>query len=160
MKTLVILAIVFTYSTCHSAKKTNLKGNVGEFGNDSTLIWMSKTPCFGTCPVYTIDIHANGKVFFDGTQNVSKIGKFQKQLTKQLVDSLTNIFENAPFWDFKDNYSAMMTDIPTTYIRFVHNGKDKKIRDYYNAPQSLRILEKMIQQIANSDDWTKIEAKK
>ncbi|HVA99342.1 MAG TPA: DUF6438 domain-containing protein [Bacteroidia bacterium] len=161
MKTLIAIAIIFSYGTCHSVKKAVPKSTVvAPFGNDSTLIWMSKTPCFGKCPVYTIDIHANGKVIFDGSQNISKIGTYEKQLSKGFLDSLTQTFEDAHFFDFKDNYTAMMTSIPTTFIRFVHDGKDKKIRDYYNAPQTLHELENRIIEIVNEDNWTQITQKK
>ena len=48
-------------------------------------ITMQRTPCFGTCPVYTVTVTGRGDVQFMGTQFVSKEGESRKQVP---VDSV------------------------------------------------------------------------
>lgn len=67
-------------------------------------------------------------------------------------------FEKADFFNFKDEYTSRITDLPTTYIGFIDKGKTKIVRDYHGAPQLLSDLEAKLEIIANSDEgWEIIE---
>lgn len=114
---------------------------------------MTKTACYGKCPVYKITIQGNGKAIFEGQKNVDKIGKYEKLFSKEEIENLIKKFEEVKFFEFKDEYSAKVTDLPTTYLEFTHKGQTKKIKDYYDAPTELKNLEKMIESIANSSGW-------
>ena len=76
------------------------------------------------------------------------------------VENLKKSFIDANFFDFKNEYTSKKTDLPTTYISFENNGKYKKIRDYSDAPEALKNLEKMIEKIVDSSGWDKIQTEK
>ena len=42
---------------------------------------IEKSPCFGKCPVYTMQIFKDGKVLYEGRMNTKKLGTFQKNIT-------------------------------------------------------------------------------
>ncbi|MBW8051199.1 MAG: hypothetical protein FVQ77_12830 [Cytophagales bacterium] len=131
-----------------------------ESENDGTVITLQKTMCYGKCPVYTITIHGDGQSVYVGKKNVDKIGKYQKKLKISEVENLIKAFEDANFYNFKDEYSAKVTDLPTTYITYTVNEKTKRIKDYYGAPDELKKLEKMVEKIASSEGWEKVSVSK
>ncbi|MCX6350893.1 MAG: DUF6438 domain-containing protein [Bacteroidetes bacterium] len=117
---------------------------------------MERTRCFGACPAYTIEIYKNGLVKYHGIADVKKMGNYTKKLKCKEVNALKKEFKAAKFFEFKDEYTAHVTDLPTTYISFNYHGKSKKIKDYWEAPLELEHLENLLDIIANSEvGWTK-----
>ena len=146
---LVITLICCLFVGCNTSKKCS---------TDNEIVFsMSKTRCYGKCPVYTIDIYSNGHVIYEGKSNVDKIGKFEKNITQKELSDLKKAFLDSKFFDFEDEYVSNATDLPTTYILFRNNGKEKKIKDYHKAPKELKALEKLLDDIANSTtDWIQL----
>ena len=150
MKHILVIALLCSLLVgCNSAKK---------IGSDNEIVFsMTKTKCYGKCPAYTIEIYSNGRVTYSGLANVEKIGKFEKNITQTELSNLQKTFLDSKFFDFDDEYVSNATDLPTTYILFRNNGKEKKIKDYHKAPKELKDLERLLEDIANSTtDWTQL----
>jgi len=151
MNKIIILTILIVGSiSCKSTKKISEK-------TDYIVFTFRKTECKGKCPAYYIEIYKSGKIIFEGTKNVSKIGKYNKQIAKKEVENLISEFEKANFFSFENEYTSLITDLPTTYLSFTNNGKTKQIRDYHGSPKELKDLEDKIETFANGDNWTKID---
>jgi len=151
MNKILILALLILFAfSCKTTKKINEK-------SDYVVFTFRKTECKGKCPAYYMEIFSNGKVTFVGTKNVEKIGKYIKQIEIREVENLISQFENAKFNKFENEYTSLITDLPTTYISFTNNDTTKTIRDYYGAPQELKNLEFLLENIVNSDNWSKSE---
>ena len=136
-----------------SCKDRKLNGY--RYGNEDVMIEIRTTPCFGRCPVYEMSIDGMGMVTFTGERDVKKVGAYQKQLTAEETNKLFAAFEDSDYWAFEDEYSANVTDLPSTYLTYKHGEKAKKIRLYYNVPDSLANLSKMVKEIATSDEgWS------
>ena len=120
--------------------------------DDSSYIEMKKDPCFGFCPVYTFKVDGAGKATFNGDRNVDKEGAWARTLPPGQTNALFKAFEDGNFWDFKDEYTDQVTDLPTTYTTFSHRGQTKKIKDYYGAPEELKTLEKLLEDIAETKE--------
>ncbi len=150
MKQILVITLLCGFIVgCNSAKK---------IGSDNEIVFsMTKTKCYGKCPAYTIEIYSNGRVTYNGLANVEKIGKFEKNITQTELSNLKKAFLDSKFFDFNDEYVSNATDLPTTYILFRNNDKEKKIKDYHRAPKELKVLEKLLDDIANSTtDWTQL----
>lgn len=151
MKNIFLLSILILFTACKTGKQSR---------PETASFEMIKTPCFGTCPEYTFTLDITGKATFDGKRNVDKIGLYQKTFTYQEVRKLIDAFEAANFWAFKEKYyDPGVSDMPSTYVTFNHNTKSKKVEDQFNAPKELKALEKMLEELANSEGWTKSETK-
>lgn len=125
----------------------------------SSVIRMSKGPCFGSCPVYDITIDGSGNATFEGKRFVDKMGSFGKTFSREETSVLFKHFEEAGFWDFKDLYTDEITDLPTTFITFEHQGRSKKIQAYYNIPEKLQELIAEVHALAESEGWTALTEK-
>lgn len=143
------LALTLTLS-CGVSKK------VYQFDNTS-VIRMNRGPCFGTCPFYDITIDGTGLAQFKGKRFVEKIGDFTKTFTPEETNLLFKRFEKANFWDFQDEYTAEVTDLPTIFITFEHKGRSKKIKCYYNTPEPLVELLTEVDRYANMEGWEEVK---
>ena len=123
----------------------------------ANFIELKKDPCFGFCPVYTVKINGKGEVVFNGQKNISKEGTWYRTLPPDETNNMFKTFEDTGFWELKDEYTAQVTDLPTTWISLVLGEKSKTIKDYYGAPDELKALELMIEKIAETDENWKRE---
>ncbi|MFQ5447262.1 MAG: DUF6438 domain-containing protein [Saprospiraceae bacterium] len=124
----------------------------------TSFIELKKGPCFHFCPVYTFHADGRGNATYTGEENVSKEGQWQQTLSPEVTNALFKSYAEANFWDFEDEYTDHISDLPTVWLTFSYGGQKKTIKDYYGGPESLKALEKMAQDIAQSEDgWTKAE---
>lgn len=152
----IFIASLFLYSSCRT-KALAQKSEVQQKKEAKELvIEMSKTMCFGRCPVYEIKIYNDGSCTYTGKLNVEKIGSYSKTIEVEELRALQKAFEENKFMDMRDEYVAHVSDVPTTWISFAKDKKSKKIKDMIGAPKALKDLEKMIEVIAFSESWEKV----
>ncbi len=143
---LLVAILLFTAAKCSKKKY--------QFPTDAT-IEMSKTGCYGMCPVYEIKIDGRGNVSFSGKRFIEKEGYIEKQLSAEATNNLFKAFIDGNFWNFEDEYTENVSDLPTTYLSLSHDDKSKRVTDYYGAPDALKRLEKLVENIANLDGWVR-----
>ena len=143
-KLLLLFFAISLFTACKTAKQTS-ETNIA-------FLTLEKTMCRGQCPVYSLSIFENGIAKYVGKQNVVKIGSFEKTLSNAEIQRLKTTFNQADFFNFEDEYTAKITDLPSTYISYTLNGRTKKIRDHYGAPDSLKQLEELLVAVAESQD--------
>ena len=108
------------------------------------IIELEKTACYGQCPVYTIKIDEDGRGLFAGVENVKHNGLYSFRLSRGEMDALNAAFDSIGFFGLNDRYYDNVTDLPTTYLTYRSNGREKKIMDYHGAPRELKDLERRI----------------
>ncbi|MEA5258045.1 DUF6438 domain-containing protein [Arcicella aquatica] len=115
------------------------------------IFTLSKTPCYGTCPVFKMTVFENDSLVYEGERFVDKIGVSSKSLPKGKVKELVSKFRAANFFEFKKEYSAPITDMPTTYISFTDKTKTLKIKDYHGSPEELKQLEQLLVDLVSDE---------
>lgn len=148
---------IFLLLVAAAACKPNRIAATNRFENSRIIL--DKQECYGTCPVFTIEVNGTGKVIYEGKRFVKRSGKYEKQLKPEEVNKLFNAFDCANFFDFKSAYDEpLIHDLPTVFLTFEHRGIKKTVIDRYNAPEELKDLEKLLEKIADSPEgWRKIE---
>lgn len=125
---------------------------------ESTSIELKKDPCFGVCPVYSFKLDGKGNATFTGSRNVQKMGDWSRKLSPESTNEIFSAFEQSNFAQFQDEYTAQVTDLPTTWVTFRNGAINKTIKDYYGSPEALKKLETMVEKVAEEDtDWVKVE---
>ena len=107
------------------------------------IISLQRTACFGTCPIYKIEIFSDGSGSYTGTRFVENIGITKFSLSETQLNLILTQAEAIGFTNMKEEYSEPISDLPTTFIQIKH----KKIRDYTGAPKTLKNLENLIDQM-------------
>lgn len=150
---LVVMIIVFA-GCSSSVKEYDSTG----FSETNPIIKMTKTSCFGKCPVYDIEIKGSGDVILTGRENIDKIGRYKLRIDNGEIVRLLSKIEEVEFWSMNDEYDGRVTDLPSTYISVKYDGKSKKVKSRYNAPKELDVLEGMLTAYLERFGW--IEMKK
>ncbi|MES2519060.1 MAG: DUF6438 domain-containing protein [Bacteroidota bacterium] len=145
IKLIVLLLFLSVFVGCKNQQKLNRQTEInGHKSTPKEVFYLETTRCYGTCPAYKVAIFDNDSLVYEGIKFVKKEGIMTKKLPKGTVKGLIEQFRGASFFKFQNQYTANISDFPTTYISFSDQGKTKKIMDYHNAPESLKKLEKLI----------------
>jgi hypothetical protein len=122
------------------------------------VVTLERTSCFGECPVYTVSIDRSGNVAYEGKQSVRVKGHQVERIQASRVAALLETAERIGFFDFLDQYHTVsVTDLPTTIVTIVRDGRSKWVVDYTGAPSGLKDLEEQIDEIAGTKRWIRID---
>lgn len=126
---------------------------------NSLVISLERSACYGTCPVYHVEIHGDGTVVFVGNRFVAVTGERREHIARSAVQHLFAQFRSANyFWSF-DRYTAPVTDLPEYTTSIAFDGQSKSIEDYgggmVGMPPELIALEADIDRAADTGKWIK-----
>lgn len=162
MKSLVIISIVaLTLGVACGAKKnatadvetpTPTNGTKVE-KSDSLFVSLSRSFCFGKCPVYTVDIYNSGYAIYKGEANTEMIGTFTTKFTKDQLNSLTQVAKEINYLSLEDVYDSPVTDLPSHTSSIVINGVRKKVMRRHNYPHSILVFEQQIDTLVAQANW-------
>jgi hypothetical protein len=126
-------------------------------------VTLERTPCFGTCPVYTLAISRSGEVTFTGKHHVVQAGQATATIPPERVDSLLAELEAAGYFEIADAYvmnspacGMYATDSPTVITSATRDGETKTVRHDRGcsaAPPELSQLEQRIDEVAGTGRW-------
>ena len=83
---------------------------------NSLTITLSRSPCFGACPVYEVTIHVDGSVDYNGIRFVGATGDQHAKISRSRVRDLYARFRRANFFWLYGNYHAFVTDLPSAHV--------------------------------------------
>ena len=127
--------------------------------NDGSIrISLERTPCFGSCPAYTVELREDGSVTYTGGSSVRVAGVHRWKIDAAAVRALARDMEKAGFFEMKDEYTAPMTDMPTTFTTLTVGSRTKKIRDYFSGPPALREIEAKIDAVSGAKGYVRLNA--
>jgi hypothetical protein len=104
---------------------------------DTTFrVSLNRAACFGSCPVYRVEIASDGLVKFTGSKSVAEPsvpcqGARQWRIAPAAVRRLEDFIDRSGFFDLNQSaYRAKVTDQPTFYVAVTRNGRTKSVEDY------------------------------
>lgn len=145
---------MFLFSSCGTQKKA--QQNILLDDETKLIISYHQTTGYGNNPEYKIELFSNRQMFLTASKNLDKEGKFMRLLSEKEYSEIINTFSSSSFFSFKDEYTSEMLDLPTRYIYFSHDGKEKKIKDYYGSPEELKELEFLVRSFLDRVGWEKL----
>lgn len=118
------------------------------------FVEMSRSGCYGTCPIYKVRLQADGSVVWDGGGFVVEKRRSSAHVGSQLATDLIAKFAAADFWALCGSYSQSVTDSATTTFRVKIGSRTKAVSNYANsAPDFLNDLEYAIDETADTHRW-------
>lgn len=151
----IVLSAFFLATTCNKTQTNSNSVNK----SDTVIISLRRTPCYGYCPTYLIEIYRSGKVVYNGFRNVEKIGVFQSKVSKDAIEKIKMKAKEVKFFEMADEYpvekNVHISDNPT-YITFMNfEGKQKTVSNNYFPPRELKDLENLIDEVTKDIAWEK-----
>lgn len=122
-------------------------------------ISLKRDTCYGSCPAYTVTIHGDGRVDYVGNFAVFIPGHHTAHISADAVQQLVDAFKHADFFSAKEKYEGHWTDNPTQTITYSDGIHTKTVVDYIGSsvgmPDQIALLEKMIDDTAGVERWTR-----
>jgi Domain of unknown function (DUF6438) len=123
---------------------------------------LERIGCYGTCPAYTLTIHGDGQVEYDGKGHVTEKGTREGRLEADTIKALVMEFARAKFFTLPEEYSKAdcsryCTDMATAVTELDVRGATHRVKHYYGcggAPKELFELESAIDKSAKVERWT------
>lgn len=129
----------------------------------TVTIQLERIGCYGSCPAYTVTIHGDGRVEYNGKGHVKEIGTREGRIEMDRIRGVALEFGKMKFWGIGEDYSTakckgrVCTDMATAVTEITIKGATHRVTHYYgcgSAPKSLFDLESAIDKTANSEKWT------
>lgn len=123
----------------------------------SDFIQLSRGACYGNCPVYNVQIFADGRVLYIGKLNVLNIGKYSSRLAPNQTKLLFEDLKQFNWSSYPDSYPIDNVDFPQFKIEFQNQELNKSIRANSMAASELIDLAKQIDFIVSQLEFIPIE---
>src|SRR5437870_4342049 len=69
-------------------------------------VQLERTACYGNCPAYSVTIHGDGRVEYNGKTHVKEKGLREGRVEADQIKSLLNEFATAKFFTLSEDYSG------------------------------------------------------
>ncbi len=130
----------------------------GAAKGDSLFFFLERTPCFGTCKAYRISVYRSGYARYEGRSNVEKEGLHEARIGADTLALLLNEAEAIGFFGLKDSYDAPVTDLPSTIVRIVADGKDKRVLARVGTPAPFKAYVEQVERLLLPVAWKPLKA--
>ena len=157
------LSFLFAGSALRQVEKPPDLVSLSDEDLKTIVIQLERTPCYGTCPAYTLTIHGDGRIEYSGKSHVRDTAAHEARIEEDKIRQLVSEFAKAKFWEIDEDYSEtkckgrVCTDFPTAITELKIKGNIHSVKHYYgcgSAPKSLFQIESAIDKTANSEQWT------
>jgi hypothetical protein len=120
-----------------------------------TLIRLARTQCFGPCPVYSVAIRGDGRVFFYGNAYTKTLGYAESRVSRKAVAALLEFLHVRRYLSLPTEYPARATDHPSANTMLRQATVTHKINHDLsnNGEPALREIEEEIDRVAASARW-------
>ena len=139
---LLPLVLLLVVSSCGSSKKSSKPEANKE--KKELIIALERTACYGTCPIYKIEVFSDGSAIYYGERFVDNLGKYTFNVSQETINYILKKAVEIRFFEMEDKYTADITDLPKTIVFIKKDRKKKKIIDYYGAPKTLKEFESLV----------------
>ncbi|MFT3840907.1 MAG: DUF6438 domain-containing protein [Myxococcaceae bacterium] len=123
----------------------------------SLLASLERTPCFGVCPVYKVEVFTDGRVHWQGFRNVGQQGAAEAQLTDAQLAQVRDAFAGAKYFELEGNFACReTTDMPSAKTFYSDGTRSKSIDHYYGCESppgvaALKTLEDRLDEVLQTD---------
>jgi hypothetical protein len=135
-------------------RKSRSNEEVASTNHGISEIGIERSPCFGTCPVYTLIVKSDGSFRYKGLHFVDRIGEFTGKVDAWQYKNLAQFIKDAGYMELQDAYDRTVTDFETVYTTVVMDGKRKVVSNYASAgPIKLWAIERLIDGLLAEAEW-------
>lgn len=132
---LIVLA-ASTLAACSKKEEGVIQAQAGD-----PVISLSEGACKGSCPIYDMTLHGDGKYVLNGEKFVRQTGVSEGDLGPEAYQSAEAILAKAGFWTMKpvqtmDTMSSCHTDAPTVLVKWRDATGKEKLLTYYAGCES------------------------
>ncbi len=126
---------------------------------DSLFMSFERTPCFGKCPAFKVNLYRNGYATYQGTQFAEYMGLHTGKVKPEIALEILSEAELIKFFDLEPKYDGPVTDLPSMIIEIKTNDKQHRVFSRVKAPAELKTFGKYLDKVFAMVNWTKVESR-
>ena len=147
----------------HKKKKKSTKKSttVVKINNPTNIksVLMGRAPCYGQCPVYTIEVFETGLLRYTGKSFVDFEGIYEKQVNSADAINFLKEFNKLRPDTLHYMYETKIADLPGIYFYISYADTVKKVLNADAGPRELYIASTKFDAFANIDSTWKFKSK-
>ena len=125
-----------------------------ELSSKLMVVSFEQTACYGTCPVHKMKIFGQGFATYKGGRNVKQTGDLIGHITPEKLNEILAKAIELNFFELEAEYTANITDLPTTIIS-INDGTNKHtVRAYANYPDNLKAFITYLFEVTQDTKWS------
>ena len=130
-----------------------------EEDDKNLFLSLERTPCYGECPSYKLNIFTDGDALYEGRLFVEKEGMYIGEVSGKTMKRISSLAEEIGFFEMDDKYvDEYITDVPSTIVTLVIEGKRKTIRsNSFQTPKELINFHNFIDEMTEDANWQKAD---
>ncbi len=125
----------------------------GQAEADSLFMTFERTPCFGKCPAFRVNIYRGGYATYEGTQFSEYMGKHMGAFSKETPLAILAEAERIGFFGMEKKYDAPVTDLPSMITEIRTKEKQHKVLARVGTPKELKEFGKYMDALIDNIDW-------
>ena len=119
-------------------------------------IAMERTPCFGTCAAYRVEVNKNGKVKYISRHFTEYEGTYETTFPTEKVAELFQQFNDYRVDTCNEEYKSLIQDVPGVMYYITYDKKEQTIKNAHFGPELLKMLAREVDSFSKVDDsWKK-----
>lgn len=120
---------------------------------DTLVFRMQRTPCFGQCPTYTINIYQSGWSLLEGKQFFDYEGFYTTKFTEEDLIQIENLAKKYGYDKMDHVYDAPVTDLPSATTIVNTESMNNWVYNRMNSPDELRSFEREMETMIKDKQW-------
>ena len=149
-----MLATVLCGQSCKARREPSGGETAPNATASATLITLERQACYGSCPVYRLQLHADGRVEFSGEHFTGHCGEAEGRISPDAWASLVARFDAIGFWSLQDVYHCGYDAGPSvTSIRAGDREKRVEYDPLCGSHGELLALAAAIDEAAGARRW-------
>ena len=120
---------------------------------DSLFFRIDRTPCFGQCPTYTVNIYQSGHAQMEGKKFFDYEGFFATKFSEDELIRIEKMAIEYGYAKMDHVYDAPVTDLPSTTTILRTEKIQQWVYNRMNAPDELRTFEREMETMIKDKQW-------
>lgn len=125
--------------------------------NDSLFFSIERTPCFGRCPIYKMEVYDSGYTTYEGKRFVDNVGKFYAKVEQEKLELIKQRAIEIGYFDLKSKYPSQIADFPSVTTSIKIDGRRKEVYNKQNAPMKLNEFQSFADSVFADVKWIPLE---
>ena len=131
------VAIIILLANCTPMKSFQ------QIPDSEKLLAYERTPCFGFCPTYRVEILPDGRAYFIGRQYVPVVDTIELNLPPQVLNRVKSILKHPDYLDYRlEEPEYQITDLPG--LHFTDYTNNKKYELDMVIPPAIQVMTDII----------------
>jgi Domain of unknown function (DUF6438) len=162
--TMTMSMTAYLLAACASPRTQAVDQHAREVADTVSVVALSRGACYGTCPIYTVQVKGNGRVQFKGTRFVRHVGSdsasipatpalaLQAAFVARHFDAVPSVIEQGS----SACGSAYVTDMPSNELTLTSASSTHRVRWDEGCrahPAMLDTLARMVDSVSGTSRW-------